>query len=664
MKGLLFFLLFVSTAALGQLKCCFTAAPLYPNHTITDSTVSWTQTSTGGYGTMRADSAYTGTVVVPYGYAYPTVITKSMDKANTLISTTVGTGTSVTVPFLGMDSVNTYELHVTSHDVLSYGISTTSVNLASAAFPISFTTSVGLTNFYIGKTVKIGSLANWSNYVEGIVSGYNSGTGSLTLSSGTIGGTGTHTDWVIRRPDLDWVLPGFGSCQPGRFSEAQANLVIDMATYGISSINGGDVDRSAATYKIFVKNSKSGSVAWAAFGWYGGVMTPVIFQFYNASITSSTGAVQIMKFSDCKNIVISGSTTANSRYGLAITRTAGNTENFYFEAFPSKNVIISGIHVDNGVYTQGGSGFVVMQVQNSATWNANTTSNDRVLMYNLLAENCGAENFYLNHTSDDASPPFIQGKYWFVYNCDAVNGKNEGMQTGGINHLEVFRNSWTGTGLGAVSGQMNIFVIRDGIKNGFYYMNSGQNAHDITQAFNNRTGGNVEMFANKWETTGGTGLQNSLFRLAQSALYTQIKYHSYNNTTIALTNDNEQYSLYNDPTYPPSTMTATEWYADANVFVSTVTTGAVSHNSYVTTNTLVNNKAYLTSNLATIKFKNTITKDYHIAFNSPLMNFARNSTINAAKVHHLAGYDNEGYAYNLSNPAAGCYAGVTSMFKY
>lgn len=660
MKGLLFLLVFISTTAFGQLKCCFV---FFPNHVVTDSTVTYFSPTSPLQNVARSDSAYTVNVTVPYGFAFPTLTMRSMNAARSVMATAVGSSIISTFHFK-TDTVNTYELKVQSTDLLSYGTSATSQNLASATFPMSFTTQTGITKFFAGKTLRLISTADNTNYVEGIVSGYVSGTGVVTLSSGTIGGTGTHTDWLIKRPNVNTIIPGVCSVQPGRFSQAQADLVIDVATYGISNINGGGTDRTAG-YKIFFKGTKSGTPTIQAYGWHSSnADNPVIFQFYNCTMTSSNGATQLVRFDDIIGVVITGTTTENTAYGLQVTRTAGNTENFYWIVSGSKNVTVAGLQMDNGVYTQGGSGFVI-QVQNNATWNNNTTHDDRVAFYNCNALNTGAEGYYFNHTNDDLVPPAIKGRWLIVYNCNSNHTSNEGFQSGGWDHFQIFRNTWLDAGLRNTVGQMNAWVIKDGEHDGAYFMNYGQSNNDIVQAFNNRTGGNIEIFSNLFITTGGVGMQNCLFRLAQSTRFTQIKYHLRNNTTIARTNDNEQYSLYNDPTYPPNTMTATEWYAGENVFVSTVTTGAVSHNSYVTTNTIVNNKAYLTSNIGTILYKNQAGGDYRIGLpTSPLFNTTRNATINAAMVHPLAGYDYYGNAFNASNVASGHDAGMTMMWKY
>ena len=60
----------------------------------------------------------------------------------------------------------------------------------------SLTTQTGLA-YTAGARIRLSSSANSSNYIEGIVTTYNSGTGALVFTADYIGGSGTYADWNI-----------------------------------------------------------------------------------------------------------------------------------------------------------------------------------------------------------------------------------------------------------------------------------------------------------------------------------------------------------------------------------------------------------------------------------------------------------------------------------
>lgn len=87
--------------------------------------------------------------------------------------------------------------------------STTSVNLATATFPVTIFKAVGGTSLVGGGPIIVVSRANNNNFIECIISAHNTGTGELTLAANTLNlmgyksfnGTGTHTDWDIITQD-------------------------------------------------------------------------------------------------------------------------------------------------------------------------------------------------------------------------------------------------------------------------------------------------------------------------------------------------------------------------------------------------------------------------------------------------------------------------------
>lgn len=74
------------------------------------------------------------------------------------------------------------------------GTSSTSVTIGTGSK--SFTASTGR-NWQIGQSVRVASTASPSNYMDGQVTAYTSGTGALTVNVTTIGGTGTFAAWTI-----------------------------------------------------------------------------------------------------------------------------------------------------------------------------------------------------------------------------------------------------------------------------------------------------------------------------------------------------------------------------------------------------------------------------------------------------------------------------------
>lgn len=82
--------------------------------------------------------------------------------------------------------------------------STSSTSLAIGTGSKTLTVQTGL-GYVIGHPVRIASVANPSNFMDGIVTAYNSGTGSLTVDVLSVGGSGTIASWNTM------VLPGGGN---------------------------------------------------------------------------------------------------------------------------------------------------------------------------------------------------------------------------------------------------------------------------------------------------------------------------------------------------------------------------------------------------------------------------------------------------------------------
>jgi len=70
--------------------------------------------------------------------------------------------------------------------------STTSLAIGTGAK--ASTTQAGLA-YVVGSRVRMSSAANTSNYMEGVCTAYNSGTGAITIDVEIVGGSGTYADW-------------------------------------------------------------------------------------------------------------------------------------------------------------------------------------------------------------------------------------------------------------------------------------------------------------------------------------------------------------------------------------------------------------------------------------------------------------------------------------
>jgi hypothetical protein len=119
--------------------------------------------------------------------------------------------------------------------------STTSLTVGTGSKTLTIQTGK---QFQIGQTIRVAETSAPSNFMDGQITAYNSGTGSLTVSVDTVGGSGTHTDWTIS------IIPGGG----GSFatltgSETLTNKTLTAPT--ISTItNGGTITLPSGTYTV------------------------------------------------------------------------------------------------------------------------------------------------------------------------------------------------------------------------------------------------------------------------------------------------------------------------------------------------------------------------------------------------------------------------------
>lgn len=104
--------------------------------------------------------------------------------------------------------------------------STTSLAIGTGAK--SSTTQTGLA-YVVGSRTRMASAANTSNWMEGVCTAYNSGTGAITINVDLVGGSGTFADWnfsLSGNKGEDGVSFAFASA----YSGATAYAVNDVVT--------------------------------------------------------------------------------------------------------------------------------------------------------------------------------------------------------------------------------------------------------------------------------------------------------------------------------------------------------------------------------------------------------------------------------------------------
>lgn len=461
------------------------------------------------------------------------------------------------------------------------------------------------------------------------------------------------------KPDLWWLSPGEFTCLPQK--PVSWNETWDLSSTGTGFHNGGWTDHPTG-WTIRVIGAHSGSNKLGEFYYRSSdPLHPVHVVFDNCSITTNVVGTAFSPGSS-QNIIFDGCTDEAVQYGLSITRTAGaNGENVYCtpsdSTHESYNWVMCGMHVDNGVFTQGGTGFV-MQMTNNVTFNANTYTFTQLTVFNMLMENCKNEAYYVGHTRDTDVPPFCKISNALYYRCNSNHSRNEGFQVGGHITSELFKCNWQDTGLGNEAGQMNNMQVNPGCQGMTVYMNQGLTARDLHQGFMGNTGTGVEIFSNVLETTG-SGFVVWLCQMWDDVATPPYQWSNHGNTII--TPDGICFSFYNKNN-PSNGTFFNPHFNDANVIVSSTpnTNSNYQHfNGFVTTNVIMNNLYY--TDINTPGFTSVVGKDYRPAsLSSPLFGFTQNTT-SGGRRHAWAQYDFDGYKRNPLNVCCGAFSGFPLM---
>lgn len=461
------------------------------------------------------------------------------------------------------------------------------------------------------------------------------------------------------KPDLWFLLPGEITCLPAIFTSGTADTSFDLATGSFAGMASNWTDFAATGKKLYVHGTYTGSGTPNFFYWLSSSATHPIHVIFHSCVVN--GSSYLLKLGENHNFIIDGCDDETVPYGLVCNKTSGGINECVYitpadSSHDSINWIVGGIHVNNGSYLQGGTGFVTQMV-NNATWNDSTTRFSNLTFFNLLIENTQNEGLYLGHTVEGSSPAFIKLSNVLLYRITTNHTGNEGLQIGGIVGGEMFKCQALDSGLTNTAGQnynTQFSMANSGMT---WYMNFGQTTLNQFQAFTGQTGGDTEMFANVWISTQGSGTNNNFWHNDNNSLHTSIYYGVGYNTWLL--NTGRVFQMYDDATFGAPT-SKLKMYTDGNVVVSDQATEFSYNSGFDSSQTIMHNLVYTSS--ATPQFANLALYNLRpSSLSSPMFGFTPNSTALAARVHPWFEYDFDGYKRNPANRCGGAFSGVPLM---
>ena len=139
--------------------------------------------------------------------------------------------------------------------------STTSLLIGTGSKTLTVGTGLG---YALGMPLKLASAANVANYMKGVVTAYNSVTGSLTINIASIGGSGTFADWAVSFDIPDTALPKLPELV------RTSNIMLTNADSGsFLSMTGTftqthDTGNFTTGWYVFKKNAGTGEITIAA----------------------------------------------------------------------------------------------------------------------------------------------------------------------------------------------------------------------------------------------------------------------------------------------------------------------------------------------------------------------------------------------------------------
>jgi hypothetical protein len=167
-------------------------------------------------------------------------------------TTTRNPGAGATVTNSGSSSAAVFDFGIPSG--LGYG-GTSATSLAIATGSKAFTLAGTVVYAYqIGDYVRSKSAANGANFMEGFVTGYNTGTNVLTVSVIKIGGSGTFTDWNVSLAGASGIGDVVSTNNGTEFAPAPFATNLSLVRYASQSLTSAQQAQVRANIDVVKKN--------------------------------------------------------------------------------------------------------------------------------------------------------------------------------------------------------------------------------------------------------------------------------------------------------------------------------------------------------------------------------------------------------------------------
>lgn len=483
--------------------------------------------------------------------------------------------------------------------------------------------------------------------------------------------------------DIVYDLSGAGNgFKDGGWSSGTDRAAISTYNSGTTYASGNNVKYSGKYYKSkvgsntnhqpdisptqwlpigsFVVWVKGSGTSFGPFYWYSSDdLFPIQFVFNNASVTTTTatrmfspGSMQNVIFDGCRN---------DGAYGFVLTRSSNFSEGIYFTtadntnpSLTSRRITFGGLYVENTNSTIGGSGFVLTATAD-ATNNYNTYTFQEATIFRIKIRNTRDEGFYVWHFDDSPHPTytFSPGQYCWFFDNDVLHTGNENFQIGSCFNCEVFKNSFQDAGTRNQSLHRNNIQWSQGNRDMAFYMNYMDGSKNAWQAFTGVGGHDMEFFSNVLYSTGPVAATdvpgdlgvNMLVRLEQNSYFSSMYWGIFNNTLI-FAGGGVPNNFYLDVGSPTTTFNKYA-YADNLIVTNTATTKSL--NNGFSSSMIIEDNYQVTSS-ATPGFVDYSSKNFHLnSLSSPAFQ-SKNTTF--TRVHWMTNFDYDGYQWNLDTVGA------------
>lgn len=522
---------------------------------------------------------------------------------------------------------------------------------------------------YTGITWKIIRHQRYKDGIINIEDVVASGSSTTVTWTPVFNGTDSSNTYYLKvagtkggSPNLDWIARGEITVLPAIFTEGQADVVIDLAVDGPATAKANNSnwnDYAATGRKIYVKGtSNAGAQVLNFFYWRStNPLKPIHVIFHGCTINAST---YLLKVGSNRNIILDGCDDETVPYGLILNKTTGGTNECVYmsqadNTHDSSWWIMGGIKIDNGVYTQGGTGFV-MQMANNATFNSGTSIMDSLTVFRLSINNTNNEGGYLGHTIQGSTPEFTGLSNCLYYNLYINNTRNESWQLGGHNGVDIFGNTFNNSGLGLQAGQNYNTQISQGNQNIFWSANNADTGQSMFQSFTGKTGGTSEIFCNKYQTTGFLA---NYFHASKSSLYSSIYIGVFNNIWMGPNNSEKAFNFYNDSDFGTPSVIVNPCYFDSNIIIGGSATNYTVNNGFDGSHITMNN--IQSTDVNSFSFIDQVNKNFRPSTLASTVFGHSKSIVAGTRLHPLANYDQDGNAFVSTNWAFGPFSGVQLM---